>query len=989
MNVLMRFLTSARQTWTTTRFAYKRLLTERLLSIAAVAGLMVAVGFIFAVPLYADAIYFRLFREELFAGKLVELENRPVAYAPLAFTYEFKAAGRNSPQWEDVTRVDNYLAGEGGAAIGLPLVQRTRLFHTDSLGLYPPLDPGIPETRYYLDTVRVAFINPMEGNVRIVAGSAPQASTLMGGGYIEAVANEELVYALGLQVGDVYYLRRDDGQVEIPVTIVGLWRPVDPTAPYWDSLSNNWLLVDEKSYTGAISTVVTDELYSCQWFMVYDGSQLHSGDIDRLKSNISVVSQRVDVLLPKTALTTSPVGALDNYQKNAPSLTFLLFAFSVPILGLIVVFIGLVTGLFVGQQRAEMAILRSRGASRVQVVWISLLQGILLGLVALVIGTPVGYWIAHMIGRAHSFLNFGGEDGLRVGMTSYALGIGITAVALILLAQILAPSLGASENTIITYKQERARLLRPPWWQRYWLDVILLLPAAYGFWSLQRQNAAGKVVDPLQNPLLLLVPALGIFAASLFALRLIPLLMDFISRILRPTKSVGTLMAARYLSRTPAFYTAPLILLILTLGLSAFTASLARTLDSQLEKQMNYQVGADLQVYELGTTANVDTGAPESLSGAQESGDDGGDAVQQESVGKVWTFPPVEEHLNLKGVRAATRVGRYKATTVLADGAIEGTYLGIDRLTFPTTAYWQKDFSSQSLESLMNALGATPQGVLVPASLLKDKKLKIGDPLRVSVQTGDAGNTVLLDLQIVGTFDLFPTWYPDAGILFVGNLDELYFAANNEFPHEVWMKLNSSLDPEDVIYGIRGYSIMLDLEADQSRLVEDGLNTFVGSWSSAKLSIRAEQSRPERQGLFGLLSVGFVASALLTVLGFMLYALFSFRRRFIEMGMLRAIGLSVRQMIKLLAAELAALVLLGTGTGTVLGVLTSRLFVPFLQMGASMQEQYPPFRIEIAWMSIFSIYILFAVLFVGALGVLGALLVRMKIFQAIKLGETN
>ena len=91
----------------------------------------------------------------------------------------------------------------------------------------------------------------------------------------------------------------------------------------------------------------------------------------------------------------------------------------------------------------------------------------------------------------------------------------------------------------------------------------------------------------------------------------------------------------------------------------------------------------------------------------------------------------------------------------------------------------------------------------------------------------------------------------------------------------------------------------------------------------------------------------------------------------------------------LLAAELAFLVLLGIGVGTALGVFASRLFVPFLQIGSSAQSQYPPFQIEIAWLSIAQIYVLFALLFVAALAALSSLLVRMKIFQAIKLGETT
>ena len=62
-----------------------------------------------------------------------------------------------------------------------------------------------------------------------------------------------------------------------------------------------------------------------------------------------------------------------------------------------------------------------------------------------------------------------------------------------------------------------------------------------------------------------------------------------------------------------------------------------------------------------------------------------------------------------------------------------------------------------------------------------------------------------------------------------------------------------------------------------------------------------------------MLSVGFLAAALLTVLGFFLYALFSFRRRFIEMGVLRAVGLSAGQMTVFLASELAFLIVVGAG----------------------------------------------------------------------------
>ena len=984
MKIISGFVSFIQQTWATAGIAFKRLLTQRFLSIAAIVGLMIASGFILSIPLYADATYFRLFREELFAGHVTELANHPVDYAPMAFTFAVNAAGRKSPQWQDVVTVDQYLSGEALREINFPIQQVVRRFRTDGYFLYPPLDSKVPGSQYYLTSVNLAFISPMESAVQLVQGSYPQPFTsMLDLDSVQAMASESFAQEFGVQLGDLYYLRLD--KIEIPVNIVGIWRPVDPTASYWDNTSPNWFIVNESSYTGAISDAVPDELRYSMWYIVADGSRLHAGDVTGLDQRIQAIQKQAGKFLPDAKLVSSPLDALKRYQKNAPFLTYLLYAFSVPILGLILAFIGLVTGLFVGQQRGEMAILRSRGASSTQVVGISMLQGVLLGIVALVGGVFVGYWIAHAIGRARSFLDFTANGGLRVSLTASILTYGIIGIGVILLVQVLIPTLGGAGNTIVTYKQERARSLRPPWWQRYWFDLILLLPAGYGLWQLQNQShlaLAGKtnIPSPLQNPLLLIAPAIGIFAVALFTLRLVPGLMALISWSLRKTMSVGMVMAARYLARTPAFYSAPLVLLLLTLGLSAFTASLAKTLDAQLEKQTYYRVGADMKVFELGTTVNSDSQNTVYVGPATKPGA----VVNSGSQNPVYTFGPVEEHLGLKGVLAATRVGRYKATVLTPTSTVEGTFLGIDRISFPATAYWQTDFSSQPLGVMMNALGANPDGVLVPNSLLKKQTLHIGDKLIFGVQTGTAGESIPMKLTVVGGFDLFPTWYPEDGPVFVGNLDAMYLQAGTEYPHEVWLRTTRSADAEGIVYAIRGYSITLDQTADQNKLVENGLNTLVQSWSSAGLDILAEQSRPERQGLFGLLSVGFVASALLTVLGFMLYALFSFRRRFIEMGMLRAIGLSIRQMITFLAAELASLILVGIGAGTIVGV-----FVPFLQIGSTTQGHYPPFQIEIAWLSIFQIYGLFIVLFIAALSVLSAILVRMKIFQAIKLGETS
>jgi putative ABC transport system permease protein len=545
---------------------------------------------------------------------------------------------------------------------------------------------------------------------------------------------------------------------------------------------------------------------------------------------------------------------------------------------------------------------------------------------------------------------------------------------LTLLAQVL-PTVGAARTTVLSHKQEQARTRRPPWWQRFWLDVLLLVPALYGAYLLQQQ---GSIVVPVMgnqvlpehmgNPLLFVAPALLVVAITLLILRFLPLVMAGVAWLAARRRGTGLVIAARHLARSPGFYAVPLALLILTLSLAVYTASLAQTLDRHLYDQVHYRIGADMHLE-----------GDENPLQALMDGSGTAPAVQPADLdGPRWVFRPVSEHLELPGVQAATRVGRYPAVARVGGVPQAGTFLGIDRIDFPQVAYWRADWAARSLGSLMNALAAPSNGVLVPNKFMEQHHLVVGDVIEVTVDT--YGQSNVLDLAIAGGFDLFPSWYPMEDIgrgewryrpLFVGNLEYLHEWAGGQYPYDVWLKTDS--------------------DADHARIVEDARDRHlrVLGWRAPRTAIQEEQRGPGRQGLFGLLSVGFVASAWLTVLGFLLYAFYSFRTRSIELGVLRAMGLSMRQMAALLTWELFFLIGLGAAVGTGLGVWVSQRFIPYLQVGIGPQARIPPFAVEIAWSAVGRIYALFGVLFIVAFVGLIWLLTRIRLFEAIKLGETT
>jgi len=226
------------------------------------------------------------------------------------------------------------------------------------------------------------------------------------------------------------------------------------------------------------------------------------------------------------------------------------------------------------------------------------------------------------------------------------------------------------------------------------------------------------------------------------------------------------------------------------------------------------------------------------------------------------------------------------------------------------------------------------------------------------------------DFTIVDIVDFFPGVYPEDGYFAIANLDYVHERIGGQVPYDVWIRTDPAYEGKEIVDNVEDVGLLVLSHDDARQLVKDS------------------ERQPERTGTFGILSVGFVTSALLTVLGFLLYSMVSFQRRFIELGILRAIGLSIGQMSAFLALEQAFLILTGLIVGTGLGVWASSLFIQFLQVGAGKYALTPPFEVKMAWGAIANIYIVFIGMFVFAVGTMIHMLVRMRIFQAVKLGET-
>jgi putative ABC transport system permease protein len=252
----------------------------------------------------------------------------------------------------------------------------------------------------------------------------------------------------------------------------------------------------------------------------------------------------------------------------------------------------------------------------------------------------------------------------------------------------------------------------------------------------------------------------------------------------------------------------------------------------------------------------------------------------------------------------------------------------------------------------------------------------------LNVDTFSQSNT--LNLRIAAFLDWFPSWYPlvltqqrdgteviKEEPLFVGNLEYLFEQAGGDYPHSVWLKTLPNANYQEIVAGVQR------------------LRLGVEEWRAPMLTIEAEQLRPERQGLFGLLSIGFLITTLMTVIGFFYYTVFYFRYRQVELGTLQAIGLPSKKVMAVVTFELVFVILIAVTSGTVLGIIASRLFIPALLVNQWTDMPAPPYQVDIAWETILNVYILFFLLLLISLVGLMFMLRRVKLFEALKMGETQ
>jgi hypothetical protein len=256
--------------------------------------------------------------------------------------------------------------------------------------------------------------------------------------------------------------------------------------------------------------------------------------------------------------------------------------------------------------------------------------------------------------------------------------------------------------------------------------------------------------------------------------------------------------------------------------------------------------------------------------------------------------------------------------------------------------------------------------VIVSPGFLTANSVAIGDSVRLPALRVDASAT------IAGTVAAFPTLdltLGEAVLLDLATLQSLAYEPGLSPPgaSEYWM----SVDGDDSMVVAELASPPLNSSGVQSR--RELANQLV--------------SDPVALGTIGALTLGFVAAAVFAAVGFAVSATVSARERMVEFALLRALGLSGRQLGLWLAVEQGALVLVSLGLGTLIGIVLTATLLPLVSLTQTGDPAVPPVIVEYPWTAIIGLELAVVAVLAVIVVVMTVLLRRVGLGSLLRLGE--
>lgn len=904
-------------------------------------GFLMAAGMMSTVPIYMDASLQRMLIKDMEEYQ-VDTGEYPGIYS---IEMPIRAGTTTQSQIELIDTLPNAIGDRVRKTGIFPANSKTVVYDNVLYLIRGGNIDGATSTR-----LKMVAMTDLQDHITITKGRMYCEGGIAEDGVYEVIIAEPAIKSLGVVYGNEYDVTAvDTGKDRIKIRIVGVYEQLSDNDTYWSETMSPY-----------VNAVMTD-------FDCFKNSMLPGGTV--ALSNI-FVRYALDYQTIDMNSITSIVAALDDdfaaydeagyefempmydtlvsYQERAAKLTQILWVLQIPVMVMLAFYLFMVSQLNVEQEKNEIAVFKSRGASSGQIFGIYAMEAGALGLITLIVAPFIGLFLCQFLGVSNGFLEFVNRTGIAAKVTGTAVLYALLAVVIFFVTTMI-PIIPASKLTIVQYKQSKTKVVKMSLWEKLFVDVILIA-ASVVFLIIYTDHLNSGSSDYVTNgeidPLIFVFATAFVMGMGLLFIRLYPYLLRLIYTLFKPFWTPSQYMAITTVARSQGGKERFLMLfLVITFSFGLFSANTARAINNNKEDRIYYSNGADITLSEYWTETS---------------------STEDSVTTTVYTERDFSRYEELAGVEQATKVLKNKKARFTLDGKTtdEVMLMGIQPDRFAQVAWFRNDLLPVHWYNYCNALTDYKSGVLVSRALADDYEIVLGD--EVAVRWG--GNDTV-SATVLAVVDYWPGINPNETPNFVVmNYNYCYTETQLE-PYEVWLKLADGATSEELYADITAKKMPVEWLVDSSQL------------------LIAEKNEPQLQGMNGALTLGFIIIMIMTIIGFLIYWILSIKSRTLQFGILRAMGVTFREIIGIIGYEQILVSGVSIAIAFVIGGMASDLFVPLFQMMYDVVDQIPPFFVSAAGSDYVKIYAIIVLMLGGGFAILGHIIKKININKALKLGE--
>ena len=960
----------------------RKMLQNKWLTICLLLGFILAVATVSSIPMFTRGASFVEYKKSL-QNSQEETGNYP-GNVVVSRSFTLKGEADYTQEYKEI---DHLVTNKLISQLGLPVQASAISIKALSNDVYLFKTSDTPMN------LTLASLSNLKDHVNLVMGR--MNNTEIKGDTLEAVVtatdliNHQLILnkPYDVKCGKMTVSGKRDYKQSLKVIIVGVVEPKSKEDPYWFF---NFIGSNQYPVFYLDQDVLMKELFvekpiiniGVQWYTAFDYSKI---TIDGMNT-INQISQDWAGYLKSGKISTLDMPIEKTYIKFTQSeklINNIMWLFSILVFVIIAFYILMISKLIVDYDKNEIVLITSRGGSKLHILRGYLMQCLPISVIALGIGPLLGILICQIIGSSNSFLEFTNRRPIPAILDSKVYQYSILTLLVITVVVIITSYL-FSNTSLIKFKQGKGRSKNIERYFRIILSFGLLVLSIYWLFSYKTlakraggflPNTEGLPIDPM----LFLNASLFIIGAGLFLTNIFPYLVRVVFLVGKRFWPTSVYTAFIQVGRSAGQEQFLMLFIVLTLSIGVFSANSARTINMTASDTIRYQSGADITLMDRwdyiddqdAPTSNDIIAATMWQSSAAIARIDA--YKKRSELGLLidsYVEPDFNQYRNLEGVEDATKVYVEESSSIYSTKVMPIRFMAIKTDEFGKIAWFKPQLLPYHWYEYLNLLADVPNGVLLSSSF-KKSNIKVGDTITLKVAKQD------VTVVVCEFVDYWPSYIPKSTDKTGRKIETNLIVANYGYvfnnipvkPYEVWIKKKQ---------GSSGADILKEMKAKAIEPV---------SFKDTDKKIMDLRKEPAILSTNGSLTLCFILTMTICLSGFLIYWVISLKKRSLQFGIMRAMGISSKDVIGMLCFEHFLISGSAILAGISVGALSSHIFIPLYELFYNTNNQILPFTVIALREDYIRLYEVVAMMLLTALSVLFVVARSINVTQAIKLGE--